>query len=136
MEQYLGNEQVAELAQRGVSVDQILNSLGGNPLMLSDLSLSDDPVVFLREAAQQAVSELQETLEKCPAHSPAMVALSKVPYEAGLSLKAYSDAAESSQTAADIARMCNSTVYYDFQNKVVKFRTRALHSAALKKTWF
>jgi len=136
IDQYLGKEQVAELAQRGVSVDQILNSIGGNPLMLSDLSLSDDPVEFLREAAQQAVAELQETLEKCPAHSPAMVALSKVPYEAGLSLKAYSDAAESAQTAADIARICNSSVYYDFQNKVVKIRTRALHSAALKKTWF
>ena len=136
MVQYLGKEQISELAQRGVSAEQILNSVGGNPLMLSDLSMSDDPVVFLREAAQQAVVELQETMEKCPAHSPAMLALSKAPYEAGLSLKAYSDAAEFAQTTADIAKVCNNTVYYDFQNKVVKFRTRSLHAAAQKKSWF
>eukprot|EP00598_Pedospumella_elongata_P003539 CAMPEP_0184983970 /NCGR_PEP_ID=MMETSP1098-20130426/13039_1 /TAXON_ID=89044 /ORGANISM="Spumella elongata, Strain CCAP 955/1" /LENGTH=416 /DNA_ID=CAMNT_0027507875 /DNA_START=58 /DNA_END=1308 /DNA_ORIENTATION=- len=136
MVQYLGKEQISELAQRGVSVEQILNSVGGNPLTLSDLSMSDDPVVFLREAAQLASVELQETMEKSPAHSPAVLALSKAPFEAGLSLKAYSDAAESAQTTADIAKIYNNTVYYDFQNKVVKFRTRSLHAVAQKKSWF
>lgn len=136
IEQFLGNEQVTELAQRGVSLEQIETTLGGNPRTLSDLSLSDDPAVFLREAVQQATVELQELVEKYPAHGQAMLALSKAPYATGLPLKAYTDAAGSAQTTADIAKVYNNVVYYDFQNKAVKFRSRALHAAAQKKSWF
>jgi len=136
-EKFLGESLVAELAQKGVTVDQIVSGIGGNPALLNELRYTEDPVAYLRGTVQQASAELQEAIDKHPEHTAGMAALSKAPFETGLSLQDYSAAAGRAVTARDLNSVHKNAVYYDFASKTVKFRTRSLHAAqVLLRGWF
>lgn len=136
VESYLGEGTLQRLAQDGVSLSQIMSTIGGNPVLLDDLIASKEPQQHLQVLVDEASVDLRSYLEKYPTHRAAVVALSGRPYEYGVSLKDYNAIAKASLRVLDLAELSSECLQYNLEKQTVVFSSRAHHVAAqaLRKT--
>ena len=127
---YLGPTTVQRLKDSGVSLKQIMSTIGGNPVLLDDLATSKDPQQYLQVLVDEASVELRSYLEKYPAHRAAVLTLSGRPYEQGVSLKDYNATAKASLRVLDLAELSSESLQYNVEKQTVVFSSRAHHAAA------
>lgn len=127
---YLGQATVQRLKQDGVSLSNIMSTIGGSPVLLDDLVASKDPQQHLEVLVDEASVELRSYLEKYPTHRAAVLALSGRPYEQGISLKDYNATAKASLRVLDLAELSSESLQYNLERQTVVFHSRAHHAAA------
>ncbi len=127
---YLGPATLQRLKQSGVSMKQIMSTIGGNPVLLDDLATSKDPQQYLQVLVDEASVELRSYVEKYPAHRAAVLTLSGRPYEQGVSLKDYNATAKASLRVLDLAELSSESLQYNVEKQTVVFSSRAHHAAA------